>query len=342
VPEMMEACRVLPRLPLSSVWVFLSDICNLRCRYCFFKYRTHARKLEVKRLRPLFSLLPAHKRVDVVISGGEPLLTWAAAKELVLTARAFLRRPAFILESNGILLDKGKIAFLKQHRVKVELGVDGGYETTSRFRRGLTRDAFARMVRNIAALRSAGIELSPTMTVHPESAAGMFEDFRYLVSLGLYAIDVHPALFEAWDEGSAAEFVRGYRRIASFALRCDRRVLNPSYSRPLPLSLDLIVEPGGDILPNWVYLCVPQEVRQEYYYGRVGAQGVEFFPEKLRFILGHYRRWFRRPVSYGEVSNLNLQLLSRVHGKGVLFPGVDAYLRIWKTMKKLDALLTDA
>jgi MoaA/NifB/PqqE/SkfB family radical SAM enzyme len=241
-----------------------------------------------------------------------------------------------MLETNTLLLNEEKVRFLKKYNVAVETGIDGDFNTTSRHRKGITQSNFSRLTENIKYILKEEIKVSPTMTVHPDEISGMLANFKYLESLGLYSIDVHPAVFEEWSERASAEFVKGYEQIALYEKNSGKALLNRSYSVPIPFSMDFLVMPGGDILPNWVYLCLDGEDKKKYFFGKVTEDGLVFHKENLLFFLKEYKRFFKEGMSYGEVTNHNLHLLRRDMPPKVSTT-LDNYFGIWDKMKEIDA-----
>lgn len=331
VPE-----EIARKIRLSSLWLFITDKCNLSCEYCFFKHRRNNDTVSFHKIKRLFDIFRDDKYLNIVISGGEPCYEWDVVKKIIRYVRNNFSIFDLMLETNALLLDEEKIRLLKKYNVVVEMGIDGDYETTSRHRRGISRARFSRLIKNIKHILKEEIKVSPTMTVHPDETSRMLANFQYLESLGLYSIDVHPALFEEWTKRASIGFIKGYKQIASYEKARGKELMNRGYSVPIQFSLDFVVLPSGDILPNWVYLCLDSDARKKYFIGKAGEDGVIFNKENLCFFLNKYRKFFKKGISYGEISNFNLHIMRQdIRNKGVSAT-LGNYFMIWDKMKKID------
>lgn len=332
----LTAKEIAGKIRLSSLWLFITDKCNLSCGYCFFKHRKNNDTISFHKVKRLFDIFKPDKYLNIVISGGEPCFGWGIVKKIMKHTRNNFSRFDLMLETNALLLDEEKIRLLKKYNVVVEMGIDGDYETISRHRRGISRVRFSRLIKNIKHILKEEIKVSPTMTVHPNETSRMLVNFQYLEALGLYSIDVHPALFEEWTEKASSGFIKGYQQIALYEKTIGKELLNRSYSVPIQFSLDFVVLPSGDILPNWVYLCLDSDARKKYFIGKAGDDGVIFNKGNLLFFLNEYRKFFKKGISYGEISNFNLDIMRQdIRNKGISAT-LGNYFMIWDKIKKID------
>jgi molybdenum cofactor biosynthesis enzyme MoaA len=107
--------HTLPAVPpLTSLYLYISGVCNLSCRHCWV-----AATEEKGRVRtPYLSVEQADRAIeeatplglqDVKLTGGEPLLH-PRFKEIVLSAES--RNLGLRIETNGVLLTDETAAFL--------------------------------------------------------------------------------------------------------------------------------------------------------------------------------------------------------------------------------------
>lgn len=328
--------EIARKIRLSSLWLFITEKCNLNCDYCFYKDRINNETISFHKIKRLIDIYKGHEYLNIVISGGEPTIEWGLVEEIMRYVRDNYPRFSLMLETNTLLLNEERIRLLKKYNVKVEMGIDGDYDTTARHRKGISQANFRRLIGNIEHILKEEIKVSPTMTVHPDETSGMLANFKYLESLGLYSIDVHPAVFEEWPERASIEFIRGYEQIALYENTRGKGLLNRSYSVPISFSMDFLVMPSGDILPNWVYLCLDGDAKKKYFFGKVGEDGLIFYNKNLFFFLNQYRKFFKKGISYGEVTNFNLDILRQDMPKNVSAT-LGNYFGIWDKMKKIDA-----
>jgi len=116
-----------------TVWLHLTEVCNLRCSYCYV--RPGRRTMDVQTgyaaLESVFrsALANGFHTVKLKYAGGEPTLCWPLVHLLHEKAGELVRQHAVglqeVLLSNGTLLDKGMIEWLRRERVNLMLSLDG-------------------------------------------------------------------------------------------------------------------------------------------------------------------------------------------------------------------------
>ena len=128
-------------MPIQSAALYLTEDCNLRCRYCFVPKKPKRMSLEVGREAIDFMLAaPAKvKRVSIVFFGGEPLLEFDTLRELTLygeqRSSEIGRQIKFSVTTNGTLVTDEVFEFLTKHNIHMNLSIDGGPKTQNRNRR---------------------------------------------------------------------------------------------------------------------------------------------------------------------------------------------------------------
>ena len=116
----------------------VSESCNFRCTYCTF-WRNKAEKgvsvmhpnIAVSIVQDFIATLPKErrngKRPLIYFGTGEPLLNWKAIKKVVEYVRGIPGGSEINLSliTNGSLVTKEKLEFLKLHNVSVGISLDG-------------------------------------------------------------------------------------------------------------------------------------------------------------------------------------------------------------------------
>lgn len=113
---------------LSAVYIDPTDRCNSHCPYCYVpaKMRKDGAQMTKGQLRQVLNKVldyyAGKKRKPVIIfHASEPLL----AKDAVFSAiREFKDKFSFGLQTNGLLLEKEDVEFLKEYRVGVGISLD--------------------------------------------------------------------------------------------------------------------------------------------------------------------------------------------------------------------------
>ncbi len=310
----MNCRQFLANISIKNVWVFITDLCNLDCDYCFFKYRKNARTLSEGQIENLLSVLPKTRLCDIVVSGGEPLIVWDKVRYLFDRASEVFPRRIFTVQSNMYLWDDEKVDYVKQMSISVEPGLDGMLEVNQRHRLGITPENYARYLANIRLIIKAGVDINPTMTVHPDEVSRMKENFWFLVEQGFRDVEVHPAFLAPWSEEAKEEFLRNYKDLLLWELKArkERRdgwtYIGKMYSYPTNYGIDLVVQPNGKVIPNWTLLSFPDEIRDKFVIMEIKENGCRLREEFLLDYLKRLREFFKTGQrTYRNFSNFNAQ-----------------------------------
>jgi len=191
-----------------------TTLCNLACDYCYLPERRENHRMPVAVAQAVAQTVnqwaPAVPGFSVVWHGGEPT---AAGRTHLGALMAPFQRVEHHLQTNATLLDDPWCEFLREHRVRVGISIDGPPELTgARVDRG-GRPAYRLIMRGIEALRRNGIPFSALCVVsqpRPGLAAGLYEFFA---GLGCHALGINVEEQEgvntrsnAQDGAAVAEF----------------------------------------------------------------------------------------------------------------------------------------
>lgn len=125
-------------VPVSTVAIFLTNSCNLKCIYCYedgVEHKAVGDEQEDTALQTVDWLIEQSaqvKKLNIIFFGGEPFLNYPLMKKIVEYSQQKVReagkRIGFSVTTNATLLDDEKIAFLKKHNVRVTISIDGPRE----------------------------------------------------------------------------------------------------------------------------------------------------------------------------------------------------------------------
>lgn len=329
--------RFLNDWPFRHIWFFLTNRCNLKCDYCFYPDRGTPQTIEMQQAVLLLENMPKIKKYDFVISGGEPLICWPLTKELILYIRKNFKNANLTLQTNLLLLNRRILECLKKNSVAVEPGFDGDFLTNARHRIGMSERNYALCLRNIRMIISHKLRMNPTMTVHPDEAGRMLENFARMVSLGLYNIDVHPAFLAPWNANTSKIFLRQYAKICDYEKRSGRRLVCREYSHAEGTASDLVIQPDGTILPNWTYLSFSQKLRKQFVLLKLTNRNILSRSDFLVKYGKKIKHFFKTKRTYREFSNFNAELvLCKTKDKDILKKYL-IYNDLCGRIQKLDA-----
>lgn len=168
-----QADRLIPvkdASPLQTLELEFSGRCNLRCAHCFSALSL--RDMNQETLDLVFGGIDALQPVNLVLTGGEPLLNPLLPRALEMAAARLLRT---VITTNGTLVDRETAALLKARGVaKAVVSLDFFKETHDAIRGD---GSFEQAVRGIRLLAAAKVPVFVTAMVQ-ESTAARIEEFK--------------------------------------------------------------------------------------------------------------------------------------------------------------------
>lgn len=124
--------------------IYLTDNCNLNCKYCYEKNTHQNRKISIKNIKKIIDNEIKNKTKISVLTffGGEPLLE----KKLIYETANYIKskkcKTKFLynMTTNGTLIDDGFIEFFKNNDfISLSLSIDGNEKTQNKNR--ITKNA---------------------------------------------------------------------------------------------------------------------------------------------------------------------------------------------------------
>jgi len=277
VPVTRAAC-------LQSVYLHVTNRCNLACPHCYYPCGARPADLPASLVFRLIDETAANGGDGIVLSGGEALLH----PEI----RPMLKRAASKLSvrllTNGTLLDRGWAEFLADLNVHVQVSLDGATEEVHDGIRG--KGTFRKARGAISALQEAGLagNLVLSATVMKQNVGYLPDIISLARSLGVPVVRFLPLsrrgrAEDTWDDIGAGVSVRDQEAFYDYVAGLQR-------SRGV--SLDVSCGLSGFLLE------VPEPYREDGIWCSVGRQVVvdvegEAFPCVLlmreAFRLGNVR-----------------------------------------------------
>ena len=287
---------------IKYAWFYITEKCPLSCDYCFFRDRSPLRKdISLETVEKIVSQLPLVQGTEFIISGGEPFLRPDLIREIILLIRKKFKDNIIVVQTSGFLIRKNIIPFLKENEARVEVGIDGNFQTMKNHRLGIDEEKFSKIKENITLLQKNKVPICPTMTVHPQEAENLWSNFLYLEKLGLSDIDISPAFLGRWENSHLRDFKKNYSKIVRYILDGKKfYLLSYGYDKSLQREWkELNILPSGEILPSWMFMSLPVGLKKKYRLFSVGAsegkeeaQNVKFFDEEMRKFFSRYETSF--------------------------------------------------
>lgn len=329
--------KMFAKIATHTVFIYLTEKCNLHCDYCYFRDK-RGRTLNFPTVKKFLNHLGSAGPKYFELSGGEPLLFWPLVKKTALYLKTKFKRSGIGIQTNGLLLDDSKISFIEDNGIMLELGIDGSLWSTVAHRKRMAKGKFDLLIKNIEKCLKKEIDLSCTMTVHPEEVSRLQENFSFLKGLGVKSIDITPAAFMSWDPDRARLFKQKYSGIVKNEE--NRRYLFTAEDRELlPRGvMDLSLHPPGYVFCGDAYLCLPEAIRRTYTLMNL-EQKDSCANQVLVFYLKSYKKHLDRldgGATYRDYISAGFKIIDTLSGKNYLNTGimVDFHNFLKKTHRK--------
>lgn len=173
-----------------STWLHITNNCNLDCPYCYIKKGIGRMDIAIAKMYmdKLEETFYRHSLDSVAIrlAGGEPTLerevVYFVVKELYSRFQGKARRILPVIITNGVLLDKGWVDFIKGSNIRVCFSLDGigKWHDRTRFFKG-SKGSFEGVFKNLELCLKAGIKPNILTTITEANIDGIKELSRYLV-----------------------------------------------------------------------------------------------------------------------------------------------------------------
>lgn len=231
----------IPAQGLETLYLLLSDHCNLRCTYCFihkgmpeaYARKTMSWETAQTAVDMYFANLaknpPATKdrRKMIFFYGGEPLLNFPLLRQVVLYVEETYGRELeemgekfiFSLITNGTLLTEEIATFLAEHpRVAISVSLDGPKDANDRKRTYIDgRGTFDQVSLGLQVLRQAGCKnVSLSCTLDDHNIDRLDEVLALSEKFDLAAISFNPLLDTEQGKVGDAYLTKVYAKVIEY------------------------------------------------------------------------------------------------------------------------------
>lgn len=349
--RLKQTLKILPcaaNREIGLLNIYLTERCNLACIYCFVcKKENKSINLDSaeKSLDLLFRISGNKKQLIVTLFGGEPLIEFGLIKKIVKYGRNLEKKNnkkiQFNLVTNGTLVNKDIIKFLKKNKMNVLLSMDGDEKTQNSQRPFLNkRNSFLKVISGLKNLkRSLGDKLAVNMVITPRTAKYFYRNIFFFKNLGIDKIAFNITYEDKWDKKSLGIFEKEFNKVVSIWIE-EYKKGNIFWLQPLhhfikhkinrknrifywahPCKDDRIaVSIKGDIFP-----CHRMVAFKNYQLGNVNT----FFDErKLSEYLEEKNKLFKRYPLWGGCPALNYE-----KNKNICMP-LNSFKKFYKIYQK--------
>lgn len=255
--------------------------CNLNCTYCGVQKKNLYISEDYLRKSIDLLLTSSHRELKLELFGGEPLmLPFELIKKTILygekKAGKIGKKIDFIITTNGILLDKEKIKFFKEHNTLLILSLDGLRKSQNINRPQVgNKDSYSLIVKNLPLIFKERLKCYCYTVITPETVSRLYDNIAGLVRLGFRNIWMMMACGPLWRKDKTQILRKNLQRVSGVypSMLKDKGVvlLNlKNWLSPFRMNTELSVNIDGCLYSACLsYLIKNEETRKKYVIGHI-------------------------------------------------------------------------
>lgn len=164
--------------------------CNLNCRYCYaYTSKNSSAKYSPNNIiSDLERLLGNNKdrNISIVFHGGEPLLCWNEIVQMTTTLNDRFTNVSFSIQTNGLLINKDIVDFVRKNNIKIGVSLDGYNKQTNINRFGDDKHEYlARIIDNVELLIHNNVQFGLLSVVTKDNYQELFNSILFFVNKGV-------------------------------------------------------------------------------------------------------------------------------------------------------------
>lgn len=219
-----EVGNLLSLPEITSVFLVLTQACNLKCKYCFVVQKPREMSYDIALAATEYIAENARKRGEVPsinYFGGEPLLKW---HDIIVPLTLHIREKygdAFSLSmtTNGVLLDEEKLMFMSKHKIGFMVSMDGAKKTQDLNRPCATGASSADILEpRIPMFLKYNPNMTFRATVDHDNAGEYLENHLYAYEKGYKNMFSIVNVFRQWTDEEKATLSEQITKMADFYL----------------------------------------------------------------------------------------------------------------------------
>lgn len=201
-----KARNSISRPSINIIYFILSELCNLKCKYCFIgenvtsrnsimSVNTAKKSLYFISKQLSFNKNDKYEDKEIIFYGGEPLLNFNTMKYVVENIKSVLinNNIRFSLISNGLLINKTIIDFIKQNNISITISLDGPDFDSNRNRISKHSEyIYFELIEKIKLLITEGVDIGLSITLTEESLHNLDELIDFINSNNIKNISFNP------------------------------------------------------------------------------------------------------------------------------------------------------
>ncbi len=190
--------------PLTLLIKPSAGLCNMKCRYCFYRSASEGRENKIMStgtvdllIRRISEFRPS--ALTIMFQGGEPLLAGLDFYRNFTRAvgNSIRANVSYALQTNGLLIDDDYAAFFAENKFLLGVSLDGKRETNDRYRVDSGGEGvFDRVMNSIEILRRHNVDFNILSVVDDENARDIEKTYAFFRECGFSYIQFIPCVGE--------------------------------------------------------------------------------------------------------------------------------------------------
>ncbi len=173
-----------------TIVVNTTNRCNIHCKYCYASTNIDRNEtFSTASIVDDITRLAGDKEnrdISIVFHGGEPLLCWNDIAEMVVKLNSKFRNISYSIQTNGILINKEIIDFIKTHNFKIGISLDGYDKQTNINRFGEDKkDCLKKVLLNINELIFNDIKIGVLSVITDKNYKELLNSVIFFVEKGV-------------------------------------------------------------------------------------------------------------------------------------------------------------
>lgn len=260
---------------ITKLVVYPTFLCNLNCKYCFYKKNDSQTLSVLDFKRALLEFIKISQKHEVIFLGGEPTIL-KELKEYINEIKKLKKDIRITLFTNATLIDDKISKVLRNNKINLVVSIDGDNKTNDLYRKFKNTD---RSVYNniISNLRKYKLIKNTTvnMVIRKKTLKKLCKNIIYLNKLGFNSIGFNIDYSDNWEKSDLAEIKKQidnifeYHRVIikknrTFKFSNIYEIFELIKNNTTPQCSNLILLPDGKF-----YLCdkiatAPQNIREKF------------------------------------------------------------------------------
>lgn len=213
---------MLPKI--SSAFLVVTQQCNLACKYCFVVQKNKKMSYKVAQDSADFIYKNAKEqkqRPSINFFGGEPLLRW---DDIIVPLTKYIRGKygdnfGLSMTTNGVLLDKEKLEFMKKNNIGFMVSIDGNKKTSDSNRcMHDGKSSYDILEPKIPMFLKYNPNMTCRMTLDHDNVAEYFNNHKWAVEHGYNNTFSIVNVFSDWSEEEKKELKKQVYLLADYYL----------------------------------------------------------------------------------------------------------------------------